>query len=69
MILKSIYRSDRWPSFKTGCKSRADVERLIRYLSREEANPEVLRNDFAGDTPEDIAAHMELMHRGQQYWA
>lgn len=69
MILKHIYRSDRWPAFRIGCKSRADVERLVGYLSRKEARPEVIRNDFAGDSPRAIADHMELLHRGQMYWA
>lgn len=69
MILKHIHRSDRWPGFRTGCKSREDCVRLARYLLRESAHPTVLRNDFAGDTPEDIGDELADQHQGQTVWA
>jgi len=68
MILKHIYQSKRWPSFRTGCKSKADCLRLFKYLTREEASHKVLRNDFDGDSPEEIADHLAMLHREQDLW-
>jgi hypothetical protein len=69
MILKHIYRSNRWPSFRTGCKSRKDCVRLLEYLIRPEAKPTILRNDFAGSTPAEIGDELQALHRGQKCWA
>jgi len=69
MILKHIHRSGRWPEFRVGCKTREDCVRLLAYLLRPQAEPEVLRNDFAGDTPVEIAEQLALVHRKQKYWA
>lgn len=66
MILKHIHRSDRWPEFRTGCRSRGDVERLVEYLLRKGARPEILRNDFVGSTPAEIADELMACQQGQR---
>jgi len=68
VIVKHIYRSDRWPEYRSGCRSREECLRLFRYLTRPDKKHEVLRNDFAGDTPEAIADHLALLHQGQRFW-
>lgn len=67
MIIKHHYESDRWPEFRTGCTTAADVQRLLDYILREDADPVVLRNDFAGDSPEEIADECDLSRMQQKY--
>lgn len=69
MIIKHIHRSSRWPQFRTGCRSREDMVRLIAYLQRPTAKPSVIRNDFAGNTPKAIADQVAELHSDQPVWA
>ena len=65
MILKHIHTSERWPDFRTGCRTREDIEQLVRYLQRKAASPEILRNDFVGSTPAEIADELMALQQGQ----
>lgn len=69
MIVKHIYRNSRWPTNRTGCRDREECVRLLSYLLRPQASPEVLRNDFVGTSPEEIADELSLFHRSQKYFA
>ena len=69
MIIKHHFKSDRWPEFRTGCTTAEDCERLLNYLLRHKAKPEVMRNDFSSDSPMDIAEELELMRMQQKHLA
>jgi hypothetical protein len=67
MIAKMCFKNPRFPEFRTGCKDRRQVVRLLRYIQKESGDGVCLHNDFGGEDPLQIADEVNALDRGHKY--
>lgn len=67
MIAKHAFKNQKFPEFRTGCKDRRQVVRLLRYIQKESGKGKTLWNDFGGEDPLMIADEVDLLDRGHKY--
>jgi hypothetical protein len=66
MIAKMFFKNARFPEFRTGCKDRRQVVRLLNYIKKESGQGECVWNDFGGEDGLQIADEVDALSRGKK---